>query len=103
MESNSIHWPRLMESVGEQTIKAVSSGTTHTLVLDTDGRVSSLGKQTYGRLGRRDADCNSDAPLGPGPVDNLEDVKVTGVVAGELALVSLLDDEGLSEPAWLDT
>lgn len=70
------------EFLGEQAIKAVSSGLNHRLVLDTAGCVMSFGKQTYGRLGRRDA-MDIDEPLGPGPVDNLEGIYFAGVVAGE--------------------
>ena len=88
-----VHWPRLMEFMGEQAVKAVSSGLNHTLVLDTAGRVTSFGKQTYGRLGRRDA-MDIDTPLGPGPVDDLEGVDVDGVVAGELTSHASARDEG---------
>jgi len=90
MDSHSVHWPCLVEGLQGKTVKAVSSAATHTIALDTTGRVTTFGKQTYGRLGRRDADVESGEPMEAGPVDNLDDVPVTGVVAGENTRMNIL-------------
>ena len=54
-----------------------------TPLLDSSGYVISFGKQTYSRLGRKEAK-DIDVPLGPGRMDERGDIDVTGLVAGEL-------------------
>ena len=83
MEGNSIPRPVLVNTLTER-VAAVGAGKTHSLALMENGSVQSFGTQTYGRLGREDADIRSDGALPPGPVSNLAGVVATNVIAGEL-------------------
>jgi hypothetical protein len=84
VDANTIHRPLLVRSLGGHTIKAVSAGKCHTLALTSAGQALSFGLQTYGRLGREDADVGLDQPLTPGPISNLDGISVTGIAAGQL-------------------
>lgn len=85
MEANLIPRPKLVGSLASHAVAEVGAGKAHSLALTESGRVLSFGLQTYGRLGRKEADNGSDQPLTPGEVQLglAAGDAVTNVSAGE--------------------
>lgn len=75
--------PKLVESLEGHSVNAIGAGKAHTLALTEDGAVLSFGLQTYGRLGRKEANTSSDKPLGPGRVEVADEATVMAVAAGD--------------------
>lgn len=86
--------PTFVKALVGRDVAAVRPGQHHTLVLTNQHSLLSFGRPTYGRLGQRDAEIQSDAacPEVKG-VDGLEGVKVVGGAAG-LAVSGCFDEEG---------
>ena len=83
VDSNIIHRPAKVDALANyQGLAAISAGKSHTLALTSAGDVLSFGLQTYGRLGRADADTSSDGSLAPGRVIVPAEDAVSSIIAG---------------------
>lgn len=69
-------------------VKAISGGQHHTILLDSEGTVHSLGRTDYGRLGRGE-DCEESHE--PGAVESLKDEKIDRIAAGSSVSLALTD------------
>eukprot|EP00959_Pyramimonas_sp_CCMP1952_P012694 268415-Pyramimonas_sp.AAC.1 len=79
---NGFYEPTLIQSLSGKTITAIEGGEHHTLALTSEGEVLSFGRPTYGRLGRKEVEVNSDEPYDvPAPVRGIEG-KVASIAAG---------------------
>lgn len=83
VEQNIVQRPTLVSSLSNEQVKQLEAGKAHSLALTEQGKLLSFGLQTYCRLGRADANPNSDAPLQPGPVDGLDNVDIKFFAAGQ--------------------
>ena len=83
VEDNLVPRPKLVSLLEGLGVDTISAGKAHTLALTHKGLVYSFGLQTYGRLGRKDADTTSDKPLGPGLVEISEEDSVVALAAGK--------------------
>ena len=84
MEDNLIPRPKLIGSLDGHNVTQIGAGKAHTLALTKEGEVLSFGLQTYGRLGREEADTSSDKPLAPGIVEVPAGDVVMAVAAGKI-------------------
>ncbi len=83
VEDNLVPRPKLIASLEGHSITHIGAGKAHTLALADEGEVLTFGLQTYGRLGRQEADTSSDKPLAPGLVELPVGGKVIAVAAGK--------------------
>lgn len=89
VEDNLVPRPKLIGSLEGRTVTQIGAGKAHTLALTKEGEVLSFGLQTYGRLGRKEANTSSDKPLGPGIVELPGEDRVIALGAGRVLFVQL--------------
>ena len=90
VDSNTVQMPTRVTSLEDmvkgkdEKVDCIAAGKSHTLAQTSAGNVFSFGLQTYGRLGRADADPSSDQSLPPGQVEvKDDDSSATHIAAGE--------------------
>ena len=82
VEDNLVPRPKLIGSLEGKSVTQIGAGKSHTLALTKEGEVLSFGLQTYGRLGRAEANTSSDKSLGPGKIVLPTEDEVIAVAAG---------------------
>lgn len=83
LQSMALWTPTLLTKFRGIPIAWARSGQHHSIVCTAEGKLFSMGRPTYGRLGRTDVDVSSDDPVPePGPVAGLEQVEIGGACAG---------------------
>lgn len=88
--------PKLSKEFAQQKWKLISSGQHHTIALDEDGKVYTIGRKEYGRLGLG-KDCEDAMKLTQ--VLALKDRKIVNVACGS-ATTFAVTEEG--ELEWVN-
>lgn len=82
-------WNRV-DGPWEEDVVEVSAGDSHSLALTADGQVWSWGDSSWDMLGR-ETDSLDERRM-PGPVENLEDIEVAAIAAGQEISAAVAED-----------
>ena len=93
VEDNLVPRPKPIGCLEGKSVTQIGAGKAHTLALTEEGEVLSFGLQTYGRLGRKEANTSSDKPLGPGLVELPGEDGVIAVAAGRAQYFSFFNTQ----------
>ncbi|CAL1289009.1 unnamed protein product [Larinioides sclopetarius] len=87
--------PKQVLSFNGKTRKEIAGGQHHTLILDSDGLVYSMGRKDYGRLGLED---NAGDKSSPTLITSLENEKCSNISCGDAVSFAVTEEGSLY--AW---
>ncbi|XP_055953741.1 regulator of chromosome condensation-like isoform X2 [Argiope bruennichi] len=84
--------PKRVTSFDSKTWKQITGGQHHTLSLDSDGLVYSMGRKDYGRLGLGE---NCEEKSSPTPITSLENEKCINISCGNCVSFAITEEGSL--------